>query len=488
MSGLNPFRPRKSEGETSLTAPSEAMQSGDYEQHSWLGQTRQTLTTADTAGRSSPPSITSDLTSPAAPASNAPQFHDLDADADLDSVSSDDQSVTNPFTAEAFHDAQEEIDHSERDESPVDGLGITTAAPDLPRSTPATNTTASKENAKENIKNLEKDTAVQDATETQSSTVIQAIPSLGGSQTASSSSTDVSQPSSQNLPLSRPALARSESGDETKVLASRAGNKEKRPPPPPKSHHGKYIGSSLATSQAPQQALSRNPTNRFSFHGFSDTSLSQQTGTPQRSSSDQFAGLAEDDDTVPAESLRRTQSQTKRAPTPPLSRRQSQMRRSKSTHSKASAARLAMAGDMEALRLDRRSTASSLQGSESSTPQSDELPSRRASSLGDPDAAISISTSAETRNPPVSRTTSIKAAKRASYAGSLAPAAPPPPPPRRIRRSSNNSTLSQEQKAEPEEHFVAHPSNANDILADLSRLQKEVDDLRGHYENRKGSS
>lgn len=31
------------------------------------------------------------------------------------------------------------------------------------------------------------------------------------------------------------------------------------------------------------------------------------------------------------------------------------------------------------------------------------------------------------------------------------------------------------------------PSNAHDILADLWRLQKEVDDLRGHYEERKVS-
>jgi hypothetical protein len=30
-------------------------------------------------------------------------------------------------------------------------------------------------------------------------------------------------------------------------------------------------------------------------------------------------------------------------------------------------------------------------------------------------------------------------------------------------------------------------SNAKDILADLSRLQQEVDSLRGHYENRKVS-
>lgn len=34
---------------------------------------------------------------------------------------------------------------------------------------------------------------------------------------------------------------------------------------------------------------------------------------------------------------------------------------------------------------------------------------------------------------------------------------------------------------------LPQPSNAQDILADLSRLQKEVDDLRGHYESRKVS-
>jgi hypothetical protein len=31
------------------------------------------------------------------------------------------------------------------------------------------------------------------------------------------------------------------------------------------------------------------------------------------------------------------------------------------------------------------------------------------------------------------------------------------------------------------------PSSAADVLADLSRLQKEVDDLRGQYEGRKQS-
>ncbi|KAL4767216.1 hypothetical protein BDW60DRAFT_212141 [Aspergillus nidulans var. acristatus] len=76
--------------------------------------------------------------------------------------------------------------------------------------------------------------------------------------------------------------------------------------------------------------------------------------------------------------------------------------------------------------------------------------------------------------------------KRASLIHQL----PPPPPPRRTRVTNHNSdnnqrsSVASEHRADQPENFVPHPSNAKDILADLSRLQKEVDDLRGHYENR----
>lgn len=88
-----------------------------------------------------------------------------------------------------------------------------------------------------------------------------------------------------------------------------------------------------------------------------------------------------------------------------------------------------------------------------------------------------MSTSAQARTP------AMKAAKRASYVNSLAASAPPPPPPRRVRGASNNSS----DTTAKQEEFIPNPSNASDILADLSRLQKEVDDLRGHYEGRKVS-
>lgn len=62
--------------------------------------------------------------------------------------------------------------------------------------------------------------------------------------------------------------------------------------------------------------------------------------------------------------------------------------------------------------------------------------------------------------------------------------APPPPPPRRGRDSNTRSS----EPAAAEETPLPQPSNAQDILANLSQLQKEVDDLRGHYESRKVSS
>ena len=90
-------------------------------------------------------------------------------------------------------------------------------------------------------------------------------------------------------------------------------------------------------------------------------------------------------------------------------------------------------------------------------------------------------------SPPTnSRPSSVKAGRRVSSYGSVpggSTGPPPPPPPRRTRdsiaRSSDVMGLKENKTPTPQ------PSNALDILADLTKLQKEVDDLRGHYENRK---
>lgn len=232
---------------------------------------------------------------------------------------------------------------------------------------------------------------------------------------------------------------------ETKVLASRAGNREKKPPPPPRSHHGKLI----SPNPAAQQSTPTSPSsNRFSFYG-SSTEVALSTRPSSNGN-----GLAENQRPRP-EILQRSQSQYKRPPTPPLSRRQSQMRRSKTTYTKNHPSRIP----------------SGIEGSDPSTT------SRRESGSSTPVSDEPVSRTQSHEDPTSNTTAASKSAKRMSYTNTqaLSPV-PPPPPPRRVRSG---------QPAKQEEEFVPHPSNASGILADLTKLQKEVDDLRGHYEGRK---
>ncbi|KAJ5154149.1 uncharacterized protein N7500_009588 [Penicillium coprophilum] len=254
--------------------------------------------------------------------------------------------------------------------------------------------------------------------------------------------------------------------------------KDKKPPPPPKSHHGRRIGST-ATAESSQTARSRS-TNRLSIHGTGNVTPGALHPSSVSLSSDYFsapAGVRGSTD-----SLQRSQSQHKRPPTPPLSRRHSQMRRSKSTQSKTSS-RLSMTYDSESNDSSRPP---------SPGPSSRALENKRISmpppSTGDFQATAPLGDISLNLSPPTnSRPSSLKAARRASSYGSVPPGStgpPPPPPPRRTRDSIARSDvmgLKENQTPAPQ------PSNALDILADLTRLQKEVDDLRGHYENRKVS-
>ncbi|CAI7575775.1 unnamed protein product [Penicillium glandicola] len=254
--------------------------------------------------------------------------------------------------------------------------------------------------------------------------------------------------------------------------------KDKKPPPPPRSHHGRRIGPT-ATAESPQTARSQS-TNRLSIHGSlgNVTPGASHPSSVSLSSADYFSVPA--GATGSTESLQRSQSQHKRPPTPPLSRRHSQMRRSKSTQSKTSS-RLTISYDSE-------SNDGSLPPSPG--PSSRALENKRISmpppSSGDFQAAPLGDISLNLSPPTNSRPSSLKAGRRASSyggvpAGSTGP--PPPPPPRRnrdsIARSSDVMGLKENQTPAPQ------PSNALDILADLTKLQKEVDDLRGHYENQK---
>lgn len=264
--------------------------------------------------------------------------------------------------------------------------------------------------------------------------------------------------------------------------ASPPNRRDRKPPPPPKSHHGRRISS---TSTEPAQADRSRSTNRLSIHGFpsSVTSGASNPSTVSLPSTADYLSASTDDQraTEATGSLTRSHSQNKRPPTPPLSRRRSQMQRSKSTQSKHN--RLTMSSyDSDSNHSSRPSSPGPSTRSLAHKRISMPPPSSGGFQPMTPLADVSLNVSP----PTTSRPASLKAGRRASSYGTSGSAAgstgpPPPPPPRRTRDSmirSSDSVPVPKPENQP-------PSNALDILADLTKLQKEVDDLRGHYENRK---
>ncbi|PWY79378.1 hypothetical protein BO94DRAFT_471535, partial [Aspergillus sclerotioniger CBS 115572] len=453
-----------------------------------------------------------------------------------DTASSDDQSVSDPFhqpsyaTDEADEDAEEDEQPDVDDLNPKRTYQVAQPPPGADdRSQPSIRTVpdpalssrgpappaAVTAPVQRSIHNppvdLEQVGPSRESAPVAGSTVsTRSFTSYGGTRTPDSSSTDVSRPSDlRPAPASRAGSGLPLSSDIcSRPLASRPGNRDRIPPPPPKSHHGKRIALSPGIAPALTQTTPGKSTSRFSFHGSpSEPSYSRR---PSQSGSDYFSAQPRDEPAPPqpAESLRRSQSQNKRPPTPPLSRRHSQMRRSKTTMSKVNPLRLSIHAAQESTAasspppspgswsLNPARTRESRTGS---TPSEEPMDSATSSlrpepSSATPAAATPLSPTELSPSTPAGTST-----KRTSLYNPL----PPPPPPRRSRGSSNHSNDSSglslrsgkpvdkiPTAAAPvpaEVEFIPHPSNANDILADLTRLQKEVDDLRGHYESRKAS-
>ncbi|KAI9928021.1 hypothetical protein ASPWEDRAFT_42197 [Aspergillus wentii DTO 134E9] len=499
MSGLNPFRPRKSENIPGHHHSSSPSITTNY----FSAPLPTAAPVANTA------SVSKEFNS-----STVTPHESLARDVD-DSDSSDEQSVSDPFHHDSYandsdDDATQdsngprygtlnpspyprEFPEDDRPQLQAPGRAAPHPAPSSNLSPPTTATAPSAASAvgigsKEHPDESEGYFGTsQNSTTANPNILVQSL----GTRTASSSSTDVSQFSIHTGTSNHPLTDKFHSNVdvESKPFTSRPSNREKKPPPPPKSHHGKRIISSPVISPSPLQTTSTKPSNRFSFHGSSpESSFSHTPATssqPSRKSyqpgTGYFPPVAKNHETQPSESLRRSQSQYKRPPTPPLSRRHSQMRRSKSTFSKPNPSRLSLPpGSLEVNAGPPspiiRSSASSLHRN-----------SRSSMQFQDEDAMDSTNLSAaEPSNSTSSSISRINPVRRVSQTSSLtASAAPPPPPPRRVRGSSNHSndsarpvSISSEKKAD--EEFVPYPSNAYDILADLSRLQKEVDDLRGH--------
>ncbi|CAG7957194.1 unnamed protein product [Penicillium salamii] len=253
--------------------------------------------------------------------------------------------------------------------------------------------------------------------------------------------------------------------------ASPPNRRDRKPPPPPKSHHGRRISS---TSTEPAQADRSRSTNRLSIHGFpsSVTPGASHPSTVSLPSTADYLSASTDDQraTEATGSLTRSHSQNKRPPTPPLSRRRSQMQRSKSTQSKHN--RLTMSSyDSDSNHSSRPSSPGPSTRSLAHKRISMPPPSSGGFQPMTPLADVSLNVSP----PTTSRPASLKAGRRASSYGTSGSAAgstgpPPPPPPRRTRDSmirSSDSVPVPKPENQP-------PSNALDILADLTKLQKEL--------------
>eukprot|EP00136_Aspergillus_niger_P004711 XP_001395015.2 hypothetical protein ANI_1_2558094 [Aspergillus niger CBS 513.88] len=445
MSGLNPFRPKKPENTFAAPAPAPAPPLPPFQ-----SQPQPSFTSHP----SKPvPSVTFPSTSFRSVPRTPPASLTPDPD---DTASSDDQSASDPFHQ---HSYATDDDGEVEDQEDIDDLDF-----------------------KRTYQVAHPPSRDDDRT-----------------RTPDSSSTDVSRPSDLRTgPATRAGSGLTPSLDpSSRPLASRPANRDRIPPPPPKSHHGKRIAPSPGVTPSLTQTTPGKATNRFSFHGSpSEPSYSPR---PPQSGSDYFSAKPKDEPPSTeqsTESLRRSQSQHKRPPTPPLSRRHSQMRRSKTTMSKVNPLRLS-------IHVAQASSAASSSSSPPPSPSGWSLnPARtRESRTGSTPSEEPMHTATSTLRPepsaaaPVSPTETSQSTSTGSSTKrtSLYNPLPPPPPPRRSRGSSNHSIDStDETTAAPaapaaQDEFVPHPSNAHDILADLSRLQKEVDDLRGHYESRKAS-
>ncbi|KAE8372946.1 hypothetical protein BDV26DRAFT_273102 [Aspergillus bertholletiae] len=494
MSGLNPFRPRKPEN------PSIHHSSPAISTSAKLAFSTPSLSTTNSQNA---------LFQPNGLARTPPTSHVPDLD---DTMSSDDQSVSDPFHL-GINTSQDDTEDREGTLSSATGNTFGSldddclqgslhdtgphTAPYLSQQAPAIPTTESIRQTERasNEEDLPESGNYKDTSNTASGSPPQLLAHHPGTRTANNCATDVPR----NTPR-KDTSKRAVVGDymptidaEARPLVNRSGNREKIPPPPPKSHHGKLINPSPgSTSSSPQPAIFR-PANRFSFH--SQPSESSLLPKSSQSEVDEFTESTSSEAEKPNEPLRRSQSQYKRPPTPPLSRRHSQMRRSKTTVSKPKPSRLSMpAVKMEGTESPPPSPSSwSLNPSrtrDAGPGPSYEENSRR-SSLQPQSSGAAISTPGTDASTPSSQSNSrTPSMKRASVGNPL----PPPPPPRRTRGSSSQSndstrpaSLYSEKRPEVREDYVPHPSNANDILADLSRLQKEVDDLRVHYETRKTS-
>ena len=347
---------------------------------------------------------------------------------------------------------------------------------------------------------------------------VSGIPSVlqGDSSSSTADSASVSRQSifepltstSTETPRTSHELDFDDASVERRNLSSSVAPQARQKPSVPKARHGKKLmetnlsapaaittsGMGNAFSPVIPTPISQSPTDGVS------KGLNKPLPPPPFDPS--FPILKADSPELDAVSLARQ----KRPPTPPLARRQSQMKGIKPQLARSSSSKsLAVedAGVTSAIdsqkvptmirapppppqrRLNRASTYG-MPSSETQSPVNE--PPRRPSAGILADLNIGINTGGQQAGDLPSRTPSSASRASPNPTGSASPVAPPPlPPPRRMRGFSKSSVDSQRpasadmrRPSTESAQNVSGATNATDILADLATLQKEVDALRNN--------
>lgn len=364
----------------------------------------------------------------------------------------------------------------------------------------------------------------------------------GGSSTDASSSASrqsIFEPIQEIHPESpRTSHEVSDPDDERRRFATDGlASSERRIPPPPSSRHGKLIKVELRDDTAPRVDISLLPV----WKGTQQPSTSPQSTQPVRSPTDLNKPLPAAPPRASHESDRESifdkeaagktpepaspsSIQTRKTPpAPPLTRRHSQLV-SESKATRPASTRLPT-------NAEEGSSSSSYEHilSQSTAKAPPPPPTRRPTSvrnLSQADSIPSSGTSQEQQRPrsksgsaptpPPARMTSIRQSSRPPSVMSMdmtskrASTGPPPPPPPRQRASSRtsmegpvlssgssrrassdyyrrsiDSTREESLASQADQGGLSEGSSgANNILADLTALQREVDALRGQYEMR----
>ena len=335
---------------------------------------------------------------------------------------------------------------------------------------------------------------------------------VGDSSSSNADSASVSRQSifepipalSTETPRTSHELEPDDADDERRGLSTTVIQARQKPAVP-KSRHGKKfpntappIDPTVVQIERSTDLSSFSPRHVAAIGGMTDTNKPLPVPPSDRSSGPGPAVGSE-----PAATSRAT---VKRPPTPPLTRRQSQLRGQKPQLSRNGSSKTYDVSDIDsssstslpltsptskapppppARRTNRNSTYGALSSERS--PSIDETsPDPVNKQLGGAATDLETSSTHSFIEAKPSRTSS--SASRASIAtNSMATTSgpPPPPPPRRMRGLSKSSidshrpTLSDARGPSTESsRNVSGASNATDILADLAALQKEVDAMR----------